>query len=110
MDSWFGTKLRKLRENANLTQEDIAQVISCKKSYVCLMEKGIREPAEDDIRKLARFFNEDEKEWVFKIKNEPKLLQIRENYPVQMKKFFRNSNKTKSSFEKIKKASINKSR
>jgi len=74
------------------------------------MEKGIREPAEDDIRKLAKFFNADEKEWIFKIKTEPKLLQIRKNYPVQIEKFFRNSNKTKSSFEKIKKASINKSK
>ena len=49
----FGSRLRKLRKEINLTQEQLASLIGVKNSVISFYEVGERLPSPDVLRKLA---------------------------------------------------------
>jgi putative transcriptional regulator len=51
-------RLRQLRRSREMTQADLAERVGLPRSTICLIEKGIRQPALDDARAIAEVFGE----------------------------------------------------
>ena len=50
-------RIRDLREDRDLTQTDIANILNMKQSQYCIYEKGYRDIPTDILIKLADFYN-----------------------------------------------------
>jgi transcriptional regulator with XRE-family HTH domain len=50
----FGTRLRKLRREADLTQEQLASAADVSVDFLSLVERGINAPSFDNLEKIAR--------------------------------------------------------
>ncbi len=50
-------RIRDLREDKDLTQSDVANMLSMKQSQYCRYEKGYRDIPTDILIKLADFYN-----------------------------------------------------
>ena len=57
--SKFSKRLRELRKERQLTQEELADSLSLTKQAVSQWERGIREPGFDTLEMIADFFNVD---------------------------------------------------
>ena len=55
----FSINLKKLREQANLTQEELASKTGLSKSTISMYERGERFPSEQILELLADLFNVD---------------------------------------------------
>ena len=55
----FSVNLKKLREQANLTQEELAAKTGLSKSTISMYERGERFPSEQILELLADLFNVD---------------------------------------------------
>lgn len=53
----FPDKLRKLRKERNLTQEDLANSIFVSRTMITKYENGTVYPTKENIEKIALFFN-----------------------------------------------------
>lgn len=53
----FGERLKKLRENKNLTQEQLAKKLHVVKSTISMYESNIRIPGADTLNELSKYFN-----------------------------------------------------
>lgn len=53
----FGDRLRALRKECGMTQQDVAEALGCAKSTISMYEKNQREPAFEIIEALADIFN-----------------------------------------------------
>ena len=53
----FGTKLKELRIENQLTQKRLSEILDCNQSMITRWEKCECEPTESVIRKVAIFFN-----------------------------------------------------
>lgn len=53
----FGKKLQKLRMDRNLTQEKLAEIAGFDRTYISLLERGIRNPSLVNIFRLAKALN-----------------------------------------------------
>ena len=53
----FGTRLKELRKAANLTQQELGDMINVTKVSICCYEKGTRTPALETINDLANVFH-----------------------------------------------------
>ena len=54
-----GTKIRSLREELELTQEELAQAVGLSSEFISLLELGKRDPSLESLSSLARFFKKD---------------------------------------------------
>ena len=54
---YFGERLRALRREKNLTQEQLAEKIDLVKSSICAYEKNAKYPSVEVLIKLCQFFN-----------------------------------------------------
>ncbi len=61
----FSEKLKTLRKENNLTQEELAEQIFVSRTLISKYESGAVCPTEENIAKLASFFNIDESELIF---------------------------------------------
>lgn len=52
----LSSKIRQLREESHLSQEDMAEALDCSAQYLSLIENGHRMPSGKFIMKLASFF------------------------------------------------------
>ena len=52
-----GTKIRKLREDLGLTQEDLAKSVGLSSEYISLLELGRRSPSLDSLSRIAKFLD-----------------------------------------------------
>lgn len=50
----FGKKIRKLREDRHLSQEDLAEITGLHRTYISGIERGIRNPTLMIIAKFAK--------------------------------------------------------
>lgn len=57
MNNDFGSRLRGLRKEAGLTQEELAYRLEVTRSTVANWERGLRSPSPETMRKLALLFN-----------------------------------------------------
>jgi len=57
--SFFSERLRELRQNAGLSQSDLAKQIKTSKSSVNMYERGEREPGFETMEAIADCFNVD---------------------------------------------------
>lgn len=55
----FEKRLKEIRKERNLTQEDVGKAICVSKQEVCLYEKGKRVPPIDVLMKLSNFLEVD---------------------------------------------------
>ena len=55
--SIFGTKLKELRNEANLSQRELSKIMGVSKSSINMYERGEREPGLDLVVAIATFFN-----------------------------------------------------
>ena len=55
----FANRLKELRTNKKLTQEELANRIGVGKSLISMYEKGTRNPSIENLEKLADEFNVD---------------------------------------------------
>jgi transcriptional regulator with XRE-family HTH domain len=53
----FAKKLRKLREQANLNQEELAKILSVSPSTIGMYEQGRRQPDHEKLKQIADYFN-----------------------------------------------------
>jgi transcriptional regulator with XRE-family HTH domain len=51
--SIFGTVLRELRENKKLSQEKLAEFCDLDRTYISLLERGLRQPTLTTLFKLS---------------------------------------------------------
>lgn len=52
----FGKRLRKLRRNSDITQEELAEKIGMSSNFISQLERGINAPSFDVLAKLAEVF------------------------------------------------------
>jgi transcriptional regulator with XRE-family HTH domain len=50
----LGTELRKARETAKLTQENLADRAGVHRTYISLLERGEKSPTVDTLKKICR--------------------------------------------------------
>jgi len=55
--SIFGTVLRELRENKKLSQEKLAEYCDLDRTYISLLERGLRQPTITTLFKLSDALN-----------------------------------------------------
>ena len=55
--SIFGTVLRELRENKKLSQEKLAEFCDLDRTYISLLERGLRQPTLTTLFKLSDALN-----------------------------------------------------
>lgn len=79
----FGRKIRALRIQQGLSLQNVSNRLNISKPYLSLIETGARIPSEAVIRRLARFFGEDEDTWAFWVKEAPLIERINKKYPDQ---------------------------
>lgn len=53
----FGTRLKQLRSEHKLTQDELGKKINVSKASISLYEKNQREPSKESLITLANFFN-----------------------------------------------------
>lgn len=53
----FPERLRKLRENAKLSQIDLAKIMNVSNGSISKWERGERQPDYDTLKKISNFFN-----------------------------------------------------
>jgi|SRR5690625_3833719 len=53
----FGSRLKYLRINSNLTQRELAEIINVSTSTIGMYEKDAREPSFETLIKIASYFN-----------------------------------------------------
>lgn len=57
--TYFGSRLRYLRKQDELTQQQLANKLGIKKSTISMYENGKREPDFETLEAIADFFNVD---------------------------------------------------
>lgn len=55
--SYFGTRLKYLRKQDNVTQQELASSLGISKSTISMYENGNREPDFETLESIADFFN-----------------------------------------------------
>jgi transcriptional regulator with XRE-family HTH domain len=59
----FGKRLRKLRRNKDITQEQLAEMIGVSADFVSQMERGVNGPSFDTLQKIALVLEVDVSEF-----------------------------------------------
>jgi transcriptional regulator with XRE-family HTH domain len=57
MDKSLGTRLKRAREDVNLSQGAFAKALGLSSEYISLLESGKRTPSFDTLQRVARFLN-----------------------------------------------------
>jgi transcriptional regulator with XRE-family HTH domain len=59
----FGKRLRKLRRNKDITQEQLAEMIGVSVDFVSKIERGLNAPSFDNVQKIAAVLEVDASEF-----------------------------------------------
>lgn len=66
----FGKVLRELREKNNISQEKLAEYCDLDRTYISLLERGLRQPTITTIFKLAKALNLSPSALIEKVENQ----------------------------------------
>ena len=58
----FGKRLRKLRRNKDITQEQLAEAVECSVEFISLVERGVNAPSVAGLEKFAKVLKVEVKE------------------------------------------------
>lgn len=89
MSNWLARRLQELFSRPGLTVHKVAAETGVPRSYISLMKTGRQIPSEEVVRKLARYFGEDEEEWAFQAKGLPVFQDLKQKYPNELPKYAR---------------------
>ena len=56
MNTFFGKKLKELRNEKQITQAQMAEVVGVSKTTICQWETHKQEPSLEDVTTIARYF------------------------------------------------------
>jgi transcriptional regulator with XRE-family HTH domain len=59
MDKLLGTRLKRAREEVNLSQGSFAKALGLSSEYISLLESGKRTPSFETLLKIAGFLNKN---------------------------------------------------
>ncbi|NES89568.1 helix-turn-helix domain-containing protein [Okeania sp. SIO2B9] len=95
----FGKEVRKLREEANLSQKELADKIGVSASYLCKIEKGVSPyfPSSKVVKNLSELL-EVEKNFLMSFSNKISE-EVREDYIYLVKKYPETTNLLKKMVE-----------
>ena len=68
----FGKVLRELREANNISQEKLAEYCELDRTYISLLERGLRQPTITTIFKLAKALNIAASDLIKKVEDQAK--------------------------------------
>ena len=68
----FGKVLRELREANNISQEKLAEYCELDRTYISLLERGLRQPTITTIFKLAKSLNIAASDLIKKVEDQAK--------------------------------------
>jgi transcriptional regulator with XRE-family HTH domain len=54
IDSFFGNSLKQIRRKKHITQEDLADMAKLDRTYISLLERGLRKPSLEAIMSIAK--------------------------------------------------------
>ena len=89
MSNWLSSKLEYLFSEPGLTVQKVAKETGIPRSYISLIKTAHQVPSEEVVRKLARYFGENEEEWAFQVKGQPVMDELRKKYPTEMPRYAR---------------------
>jgi transcriptional regulator with XRE-family HTH domain len=58
----FGRRLRQLRTNRGLTQQELSELVECSTEYISRTERGLSSPSFDILERLAKALMVDAKD------------------------------------------------
>ena len=70
LEKLFGTALRKRRKQSNISQEKLAELCDLDRTYISLLERGIRQPTLSTIFRLANALGISPSNFVADVENE----------------------------------------
>ncbi|MEI6140103.1 MAG: helix-turn-helix transcriptional regulator [Mariniphaga sp.] len=66
----FGKVLRELRDENHISQEKLAEYCDLDRTYISLLERGLRQPTITTIFKLAKALNTTPSAFILKVESE----------------------------------------
>lgn len=85
----FGERLKKLRTNRHMTQDELGEIFENPKaqSTVGTWERGVRQPSMEDLVRIAQFFNVSI-DYLLGISEEERRIEtFKEDNPKELKEF-----------------------
>ena len=67
LEQAFGKILRKFRKKANLSQEKLAQESNLDRTYISLLERGLRQPSLSSILQLSKALKMSATDMVYEV-------------------------------------------
>jgi transcriptional regulator with XRE-family HTH domain len=89
VSNWLESKLQEIFSKPGLTVQKVSQDTGIPRSYLSLIKTGRQVPSEEVVRKLARYFQEDEEEWAFHVKGKPVVDDLKRRFPSAMPRYAR---------------------
>ena len=68
----FGNVLREMRDDNHISQEKLAEYCDLDRTYISLLERGLRQPTITTIFKLAKALNVSPSALILKVENQIK--------------------------------------
>ena len=68
----FGNVLREIRDDNHISQEKLAEYCDLDRTYISLLERGLRQPTITTIFKLAKALNISPSELIAKVEHQIK--------------------------------------
>lgn len=82
MQKIVGAKIRRLREDIGLTQEELARAAGCSNEFISLLELGKRDPSLSTLTDISRFLKKDISYFLSKKENPFDVLLKKREYTV----------------------------
>ena len=85
----LGAKIRKLREQTGITQEDLANSVGLSSEFISQLELGKRSPSLDSLSRIARFLEKDIPYFVAEKEESFTALIQSESFDIKTKRLFK---------------------
>lgn len=90
----FPKILKRLRADKGLTLRQLADEVDSNFAYLSQLEAGLAKPSEDLVRRIAKYFAEDEEKLVFLARDiSGQIREIKEKFPNVAPGYFRKAAK-----------------